>query len=62
MDFLGHILSREGLRPDFKKLKPIKIGKIGHGQGNSTLLRFGKLLLKVYQKAFANGKTTFEYL
>jgi hypothetical protein len=27
MDFLGHILSREGVKLDLKKLKSIKIGK-----------------------------------
>jgi len=27
MDFLGHILLREGVRPNLKKLQAIKIGK-----------------------------------
>jgi len=36
--------------------------KTSHGQGNSILTMPSEFLLKVYQKVFANGKTTFKYL
>jgi hypothetical protein len=54
MDFLEHILSREGVRPDPKKLE-----KVNHSQRNSILPRLGQLLLKIHKIVFTDGETTF---
>jgi hypothetical protein len=54
-NFLEHIVLREGVRPDPKKLE-----KANHSQRNSILPRLGQLLLKIHKIVFTDGETTFE--